>query len=365
MSKPKAPKPPDPYQTANADFAYNNFNQRTPYGNVDVSAPIFDRNNHVIQPGTVTMTPTEELSRQLGLQNQLTEGALGLARNRQQWLESSLPGMPSSIDFSRVRQTPQFNAPQVDDASRQRVEQANFARARGLLDPMFAEQERGIRSTLADQGLPAESEARNNELGQFYGQRNQAYNQAALDSVLAGGQEQSRMFDDALRGQGAQFDAGMRGRQMDISDQLQNFNLIGQNRATLFNELQALLGQQQVAQPTLQNFYAPQGSNFLGAQQLTSNMQSQNYGTQAGMFGDMVGALGSLGGGALAMSDKRAKDDIRKVGKTDEGHNIYAFRYKGSPLMQLGVMAQEVEKKKPDAVKEVLGVKFVDYSKVH
>lgn len=369
MSKPKAPKAPDPYQTAQADFAYNNFNQRTPYGNVDVVAPRFGPGNRLISPGTITMSPTPELQHQLDLQNQLTTGALDLASNRQHWLEQSLPGMPSGIDFSRVRDVPQFNSPQVDDASRQRVEQASFNRARGLLDPVFADQERALRGTLADQGLPAGSEARNYDLGQFYDQRNQAYNQAAQDAVMAGGAEQSRMFQDALAGQQAQFGAGMQGRQMDISDQLQNFNLIGQNRATLFNELQALLGQQQVAQPTLQNFYAPQGSNFTGAQQIASQAASNNYNTRAGLYGDsfggILGALGTIGGAALMMSDKRAKEDIKKLGKTDGGHNIYSFRYKGSPLLQLGVMAQEIEKNKPDAVTEIAGVKFVDYSKVH
>lgn len=402
MSKPKAPKAPDPYQTAQADFSYNNFNQRTPYGNIDVTAPVFGANNRLMQPGTITMSPTPELQQQLDLQNQLTSGALGLALSRQQALyggaptgtgnhmmptpnggikfgptsiqqgpsgNGQLPDLPTGIDFSSVRETPSFNLPAVDDASRQRVEQASFDRARGLLDPVFAEQERGLRGTLADQGLPAGSEARNYDLGQFYDQRNRAYNQAAQDAVLSGGQEQSRMFQDALAGQQAQYGAGMQGRQMDISDQLQNFNLIGQNRATLFNELQALLGQQQVAQPTLQNFYSPQGSSFTNAQGINSNAAAQNYATRTGaqsdMWGGLLGALGTLGGAAILMSDKRMKEDIKKLGKTDEGHNIYSFRYKGSPLMQLGVMAQEVEKKKPEAVMDIGGVKFVDYSKVH
>jgi hypothetical protein len=49
-------------------------------------------------------------------------------------------------------------------------------------------------------------------------------------------------------------------------------------------------------------------------------------------------------------SDKRLKTDIHKVGKTDSGLNVYTYRYKSGGPIQMGVMAQEVEKKIPEAV---------------
>lgn len=67
--------------------------------------------------------------------------------------------------------------------------------------------------------------------------------------------------------------------------------------------------------------------------------------------------------GASLFSDERIKTDKRRVGKTDEGMPIYTFRYKGDPTTHMGLMAQDVEETKPDAVGEVGGIKTVDYAK--
>ena len=63
------------------------------------------------------------------------------------------------------------------------------------------------------------------------------------------------------------------------------------------------------------------------------------------------------------------KKDAKKVGETADGIPIYEFRYKGDKRKggpkQRGVMAQDVEKVKPEAVVEnAEGLKAVDYSKV-
>ena len=68
-----------------------------------------------------------------------------------------------------------------------------------------------------------------------------------------------------------------------------------------------------------------------------------------------AGALGSLGGSGglpalLAMSDRRAKTDIKDVGRTHDDQKIYSYRFKGSMMPQIGMMADEVEKKTPEAV---------------
>lgn len=65
-----------------------------------------------------------------------------------------------------------------------------------------------------------------------------------------------------------------------------------------------------------------------------------------------------------AFSDKRVKKDIKKVGKTDDGLPIFTYKYKGQDRTQMGVMAQDVEKKKPGAVHSVGGIKMVDYAKI-
>lgn len=66
---------------------------------------------------------------------------------------------------------------------------------------------------------------------------------------------------------------------------------------------------------------------------------------------------------AMMFSDRRVKDDVERVGKLDNGLPVYAYRYKGSPQTQIGVMAQDVERRNPEAVGSIFGVKAVDYRK--
>lgn len=93
------------------------------------------------------------------------------------------------------------------------------------------------------------------------------------------------------------------------------------------------------------------------------------YGTLAGLTNAAGAPLLSsglaAGGGILAglagLSDRRAKEDISKIGKLDNGTNIYRFRYKGHPKWHIGVMADEV----PHAVMgQVNGYDVVDYGRV-
>ena len=94
-------------------------------------------------------------------------------------------------------------------------------------------------------------------------------------------------------------------------------------------------------------------TNYNQKLQAWQQNQSQKQGLLGGLFG--------LGSSLLMMSDRRVKEDIKTVGKTKDGQPIYQFRYKGSPLVQMGLMAQDVEKRNPDAVKTIDGIKHVDY----
>ena len=64
-------------------------------------------------------------------------------------------------------------------------------------------------------------------------------------------------------------------------------------------------------------------------------------------------------------SDVRIKDNIQKIGKSIDGYNIYKFRYNNSTQEYIGVMAQEVQRKKPEAVAKLNNDTYmVDYSKI-
>ncbi len=74
---------------------------------------------------------------------------------------------------------------------------------------------------------------------------------------------------------------------------------------------------------------------------------------------------GQLGGAAIMACDIRFKTDINQVGLLDNGLPIYTFRYKSDPeKLHLNVMAQDVEKVKPEAVIEIDGFKYVDMEKL-
>lgn len=130
-----------------------------------------------------------------------------------------------------------------------------------------------------------------------------------------------------------------------------------------------------------QNYMAP-GNQYMSGMAAGSGtiMQGQglqmqglsgilNSQTQMAMNGGVLGDIGALvGAGAsiYSMSDRRMKENIRLV-----GHDrrtclpLYEFSYIGDDTRFIGVMADDVEKTYPDAVKvNDLGFSMVDYGKL-
>lgn len=101
-------------------------------------------------------------------------------------------------------------------------------------------------------------------------------------------------------------------------------------------------------------------------------LQQQSYPFQVAQFlANIAEGTGSLSGSTTTsntssngiFSDERLKQDIRPVGETYDGQQIYTYKYKGSPQTHMGLMAQEVEKDHPEAVGLAGGYKTVDYDK--
>ena len=74
-----------------------------------------------------------------------------------------------------------------------------------------------------------------------------------------------------------------------------------------------------------------------------------------------------------AASSKKIKDNIVKIGKSILGYNIYKFNYKGQAQRYIGVIAEEIQQLKPEAVRMLpngyLGVNYnlldVEFKEVH
>lgn len=249
MGKPSAPKAPDPYRTAGADYAYNNPSQYTPYGNVVNTPPSFGPNGQPLNSGSMTMSLSPEL---------------------QAILDKQLQVSGITLDQALARQGELSNLGKLPSPDRGKYEDLLFQRQRGLLDPVFQEQERAMRDRLSNQGLPVASEAYGFDQGQFMDERNQAYERAAMEATLGAGDYMSQEISNAAA-----------------------------LRSIPFNEIASLLGIQQVQPPGLNQFYAPRGADFTGAQALQSGMQQQNYQTGMNGFSDMLGGLFGLGGAAI------------------------------------------------------------------
>lgn len=97
--------------------------------------------------------------------------------------------------------------------------------------------------------------------------------------------------------------------------------------------------------------------------------EAKQYGHQAktNAMSNLLGAGATLGAAALLASDKRLKENLKPVGKLDNGLKVYVGNYKEETGLdttpQLFLLAQEVEKKNPDAVGEKGGFLAVNYKK--
>jgi len=101
-------------------------------------------------------------------------------------------------------------------------------------------------------------------------------------------------------------------------------------------------------------------------QQLANYMKmvTGNYGgttTQTSPGPSALDQIGQVAGiASMFMSDIRIKENIKPDG-TWKGHNVYTYNFKGSNTRSRGVMAQEIEITRPDAVMEIEGIKHVNY----
>ena len=81
---------------------------------------------------------------------------------------------------------------------------------------------------------------------------------------------------------------------------------------------------------------------------------------------NIMSTAGALGGMGVALfSDKRLKENLKPVGKLNNGLKVYVGNYKKETGLdtrpQLFLVAQEVKKEHPEAVGKKFGALTVDY----
>lgn len=100
-------------------------------------------------------------------------------------------------------------------------------------------------------------------------------------------------------------------------------------------------------------------------------LQQQSYPFQVDNFlASVAEGTGALSGSTTTttqpggfFSDRRLKHDIQKIGKTYDGQTIYSYKMHGDDRVHIGLIAQNVEKKHPEAVGLAAGYRIVDYGK--
>jgi hypothetical protein len=317
-----------------------------------------------------TFTRTESLSpvRQQTLEqsNQANLNLATLGANTSRDLIGNMQKQLTAADLGPRPELGQLQTSYDTDftADRGRTEEALFSR----LNPKLQQDRAALETQLSNQGIKLGSAAFDRAMGNF----GQQSNDARMAAILASGQEQSRLADLARQSAGFgnaaqmdQYNAGLSGRAQQMQEA---FALDNQP----INKAMALASGTQVAMPQFQAFNSARIPTTDNAgiiqnydQQNFQRWQAQEQQNQ-GLMGGLMGMGGKIGaalpwGPMFAASDERLKENIEKVGKLD-GHSLYRYNYKGDDKEHIGVMAQEVEKKRPDAVhKTAGGVRMVDY----
>lgn len=252
--------------------------------------------------------------------------------------------------------------------------------ASGLVERGLAENAQNMYGSIAGQLYPSLFNSLSSNAATAGSQRLGALQGAgSLGSTLLGqgaGAVSSGINDlSSLLGLGAAGGAGIQqGNQLGINNQLAANQFGTQNPFASIGQYLPLL-----------ESIAGLGGQSTGS--TTGTESTQKTPSALSTIGSLMGAGGSLLGGTgpqgstglggmqgvmsmatslaplLMMSDERVKEDIHRVGRLDDGTNVYSYKYINDPnkTPQIGVLAQEVEKTHPEAVATIGGLKAVHY----
>lgn len=384
MGKSSAPSAPDPYQSANAQYDYgtaagayskalNNVNTQGPTGSTSyvqsgtdptTGAPIWTQKTTLTPAQQALLSGSEQVqsgAQQTALGEQATaQGALGQVGDELGKGVPNTPGVSYGVGFD-----PMTGYGEGFSTALKGEEAAMM--------PGMSQEREQLDSSLRNSGATPGSPAYDNAMAALDARQANAQTQAAGSAVTAGTGVASQLQTSAAQDV-ALHNAG-------ISQELQDY---AQRIGIPLGALQSLMGGSgsggtggsggfggQGGGPSVPGGISPTGES-VSAPDIMGAFNNQYQGQLAGYNAQVSQGNSDVAGGATIgaaliglLSDKRAKEDIEKVGKLDSGLPIYKYKYKGGgDKTHIGVMAQEAEKKFPHAVHEVGGLKFVNYAGV-
>jgi len=295
----------------------NRVSQYTPYGNLIYTSGVGGDPDQ--WKSEVQLAPAQQQ-----LLNQQNQTSLGLAGLQNQGLSYVQDMLDKPFDTSQL--------PEQMINPGQTAQEAIMSR----LNPQFDRRQGMLETQLANQGIGRGTEAWKNAQADMDYARNDAYTQAALQGMGIGQQ---------ARQQALQEQAYLRNEPL--------------------NTLNAVRTGSQVTGPQFQSTpqqATTQGADLLGASQAQYNSALGGYNANQAANSNLMSGLFNLGS-AYMLSDRRLKTNIKHIGKTHGGINIYSYEYVwGEP--SVGVMADEVEHIPGAVAIHKSGYKMVDYSKV-
>jgi hypothetical protein len=309
---------------ARAATAANRVNQITPYGSLDYTITGADPFGN---PTWTAKTSLSDVGQQL-LNNQ-NQASLGLGGT----INAALGRVQSTMgqEFNPNLPSTGFNPGQsYQDAYMQR------------LAPQLQQNRDQLQQQLANKGIDIGS--------------------AAYDRAM---QTQAQRENDLLATATTQgFGTGLQANQQAYNQAMTNYNMP-------LNTLSALRSGSQVQNPTFVNSAqqaTTAGPDLLGAAGMQYNAQMGDFNAkQAAQQNFNQGLMGLAGAGIMA-SDIRMKENIIPMGSLPNGLPFYQFEYKpefkdiAGHGQFVGVMAQEVELVRPEAVLTTSeGYKMVNY----
>lgn len=257
-------------------------------------------------------------------------------------IDTSLAGFDESAGMNRARLAAQQARGQKFTGSGSAIERALFERGSNM---DRAGLEAGLRSGGYDRAtaLASEDVQRAQQADQF-GRASQLQATGLLGDLAQAGGANDRADLGLLA------DLGGQEREIDRQNKGAEANLL------------ALISALNSSQPY--GLFRGQTSNQVGT--TTTKGKESGLGTALDSIGGLLQGAGSAAGGyaaLAALSDKRLKTDIKRVGKDASDRNVYQFRYKGEPkgVRRVGHMAQEVEKSDPHAITKIGGYRAIDY----